>query len=133
MIYVDTSVVLATVLSEDCVAAAGFWQNELVASRLVVVEAWVRVHGKGLATSHGEHLGALLGRIALLEMEPRIIARALDSFPLPVRTLDAIHLASAAWLQSQGQPIEVATFDERMSVACKRIHLAVIDPVRLAH
>ena len=38
--------------------------------------------------------GGLAGRVALLELSPPVLAHALDAFPAPVRTLDALHLAS---------------------------------------
>jgi hypothetical protein len=53
-------------------------------------------------------------RLPVPEMLPRVLVRALDPFPVRVRTLDAIHLASAGFLRQQGQPVEVATYGDRM-------------------
>jgi len=50
----------------------------------------------------------------MLDMDPPILARALDPFPKPVRTLDAIHLASADFLRARGQDVSIATYDVRM-------------------
>ena len=46
-------------------------------------------------SEHGEQARALMGRIALLELVPFVLERALEPFPLPVRTLNVLHLAAA--------------------------------------
>jgi hypothetical protein len=46
-----------------------------------------------------------------------VLARALEPFPVPVRTLDALHLSTLLFLQSQRQPVELATYDERLAAA----------------
>jgi hypothetical protein len=77
----------------------------------------------GLASSHGEALRILLGRIALLELARPVLARALEPFPLQMRTLDALHIASAEFLRAQNQDILLATYDERMRRAAERASL----------
>ena len=119
MIYVDTSVVLAHLLAEVRHPPAGLWRETLVASRLVEYEVWTRVHARKLFDSHGEAVQALIGRIALLELSPPVLARALAAFPVPVRTLDALHLASIDFLRRQGQSVELATYDRRMTDAAR--------------
>ena len=93
MIYVDTSVALAELLAEDRRPAESFWNQTLVSSRLLEYEVWIRVHARKLARSHGEAARALVGRVALLELVSPVLTRALEPFPRPVRTLDALHLA----------------------------------------
>ena len=127
MIYVDSSVVLATLLAEDRVAPPAFWQQTLVSSRLLTVEVWVALHRHRAAASHREQAGALLGRIGLLEMDARVLQRATEPFPGPVRSFDAIHLASALFLQAQGQPMRLATYDERMGAAARKVRLELAD------
>jgi hypothetical protein len=68
---------------------------------------------------------ALLGRIALLELAPPILARALDPFPAPVRTLDALHLASLEFLRARGQPVELASYDDRMVLVARALGIPV--------
>lgn len=101
MIYVDTSVVLAQLLAEDRRPPASIWSATLVSSRILEYETWTRIHARRLAESHGEDARDLLGRISLLELSPIVLARALDPFPSPLRTLDALHLASAEYLRGQ--------------------------------
>ena len=121
MIYADTSVVLAQLLAEDRCPPAGFWQEALVSSRLLEYEIWNRVNARKLVQSHGEAARSLIGRVALLELAPPVLARALEPFPEPVRTLDALHLASADFLRSQGQQLKVATYDEGMARAAQAL------------
>lgn len=81
----------------------------------------------GLAKSHGEALRLLLGRIALLELARPVLARALEPFPLPVRPLDALHIASAEFLRAQNQVVIFATYDERMRRAAESMSIPLFD------
>lgn len=125
MIYLDTSVALAHLLAEDRAPPASLWQQSLVSSRLLEYEMWTRLHARGLARSHGAEARALLGRVALIELAPPILGRALDPFPLPVRTLDALHLASIEFLRAHNQIVELATYDDRMSAAAKSLGMTL--------
>jgi len=115
LIYLDTSVALAHILAEDRAPPDTLWQHSLVSSRLLEYEMWTRIHARGLGRSHGEEVRALLGRVALIELAPPILARALDPFPVPVRTLDALHLASIEFLRSRDQTVDLATYDDRLA------------------
>lgn len=127
MIYVDTSVALAQLLAEDRLPAAAIWDESLVSSRLLQYEVWNRIHARGLGRSHGEDVRQLLGRIALLEMTPNVLGRALDPFPVPVRTLDALHLASAEFMRQQGQELMIATYDPRMGETARRLGIPLYE------
>lgn len=117
MIYVDTSVCLAQILSEDRRPEEWLWQESLVSSRLLEYESWNRLNALGLDQVYEEAVRSLIGRIGLLEMSPVVLARACEPFPTSVRTLDALHLASANYLIEQKQLVSLATFDERMAKA----------------
>jgi predicted nucleic acid-binding protein len=121
VIYVDTSVALAHLLGAERAPPAGLWAESLITSRLLEYEAWTRIHALGLARSHGEALRALLARLAFLELNPPVLARALEPFPTPVRTLDALHLASIEFLRAQGQTVELASYDERLKAAAAKL------------
>src|SRR5262245_23980390 len=107
MIYLDTSVALAHLLAEDRTPPASLWQDALVSSRLLEYELWTRMHAERLAASRGDEVRALLARVSLIEMAPPVLARALEPFPTPVRTLDALHLASMEFLRTSGQDVRV--------------------------
>ena len=117
MIYLDTSVALAHLLAEDRSPPAALWTEILVSSRLLDYELWVRLHARGLAASHGEAVRDLVARVALLELAAPVLERALEPFPTPVRTLDALHLATAEFLARQGQAVRLATYDGRVRAA----------------
>lgn len=121
MIYLDTSVALAHLLAEDRRPPPTLWDEILVSSRLLEYELWTRVHARQLAASHGDSVRALLGRVAFLELTPLVLSRALDPFPEPVRTLDALHLSSIEFLRARGQRVELATYDERMLSAARAL------------
>ena len=114
MIYLDSSVALAYLLAEDRFPPRDLWQQQLVSSRLLEYEVWNRIHARRLERSHGDAVRALIGRVALLELATPVLARALDPFPMPVRTLDALHLASIEFLRVRQQHVELASYDERL-------------------
>jgi predicted nucleic acid-binding protein len=127
MIYLDTSVALAHVLAEDRVPPAQIWEQTLVSSRLLQYEAWTRIFALGLGQSHVEPLRQLLARVAFLELAPPVLERALEPYPVPVRTLDALHLASMEFLRRQGQRVELASYDERLITAAGRLGIVIYE------
>lgn len=127
MIYLDTSVALAHLLAEDRVPPAGLWDDDLISSRLLEYELWNRIHARKLDASHGELVRSLLGRIAMVELISPILARALEPFPKPVRTLDALHLASIDFFRAQSVKLELASYDTRMLAAARGMKIPVCE------
>lgn len=124
MIYVDSSVVLAQLLAEDRFPEPSFWgQGSLLTSRLLEYEVWNRINALGLGQTHGDDLRILLGRLAFLELVPPVLARALEPFPRPVRTLDALHLSSIDFLRTVGQRPSLATYDQRLAAAAEAMQI----------
>lgn len=121
MVYVDTSVALAHLFAEDQVPPDGLWEESLVSSRLLEYEIWSRVHARRLAATHSEAARLVIARVALLELEPHVLARAIEPFPAPVRTLDALHLASVEFLRARGQDVRLAAYDGRLIAAATRL------------
>lgn len=72
------------------------------------------VDARRLQDPHGDAARGLIGRISMVEMVPSVLRRALDPFPAPVRTLDAIHLAAIEFIRAQGVSVQLASYDERM-------------------
>ncbi len=87
IIYLDTSVVLAHLLAEDRRPPAELWGEELVASRLLEYELWTRIHARGLARSHSDAVRLSLARITFLDLGRSVQTRALQPFPVAVRTM----------------------------------------------
>jgi predicted nucleic acid-binding protein len=123
VIYLDTSVALAQLLAEDRLPPEELWQQPLIASRLLEYELWNRVHARGLHRSHGEQTAALIASLALIELAPSVLARALEPFPTPLRTLDALHIASIEFLRHHGQTVELATYDDQMVAAARALRI----------
>lgn len=121
MIYLDSSVALAQLLAEERRPPEALASEALVSSRLLAYEIWSRIHALGRARSHGEEVDALLARVELVELSPEVLERALEPFPVPVRTLDGLHLAAADFLRSRGVEVEIATYDRRLAAAAKAI------------
>ena len=120
-IYVDSSVVLAQLLAEDRYPA------EIVLGRWACwcpVVSWstrsgTRINARGLGSSHAEDVRTIMARLGFLELAPAVLARAIEPYPVPVRTLDALHLASVEFLRALGQRPSIATYDRRMIEAAK--------------
>lgn len=127
MIYLDSSVVLAQLLAEDRVPPERLWGEPLTASRLLEYEVWTRIHARRLGRSHGDAVRALIGRLALIELAPPVLLRALEPFPRPVRTLDALHLASIEFLRAQGQAPKLASYDARLVAAARALKIPIYE------
>ena len=123
MIYLDTSVALAHLLAEDRSPPEKLWQETLISSRLLEYEVWTRIHARNLTRSHADEVRSLLNRIAFIELSLPVLTRALEPFPKPVRTLDALHLASMDFLYRQGQAIALASYDSRLTAAARALRL----------
>jgi len=119
VIYLDTSVALAHLLAEDKHPPEALWKQPLVSSRLLEYELWTRLNARGLAGSHGEPARRLLQRLAFLELLPNVLSRALQPFRVPVRTVDAVHLASMDFLRTVDPHLQLASYDDHL-VACAR-------------
>jgi len=121
LIYLDSSVVLAQLLMEDRRPPNGIWREPLISSELLRYEVWNRIHARGLGGSHADEVRALLTRVNLAEMTERVLARALKAFPVPMRTLDALHLATAEFLRAQGEPVRLASYDARLLAGARAL------------
>ena len=123
MIYLDASVALAHLLAEDQAPPDRLWKEELISSRLLEYEIWTRIHARKLTRSHADEVRSLLSRVALVELAPPVLARALEPFPKPVRTLDALHVASMDFLRKQGQVVRLASYDGRLVDAARTLRI----------
>jgi hypothetical protein len=68
-----------------------------------------------------------VGRIALLELVSPVLMRALEQFPKPLRTLDALPLASTEYLRERQPAIRLATYDGRQAAAARAMGIALYD------
>jgi predicted nucleic acid-binding protein len=125
VIYLDASVGLAHLFAEDRRPPDDLWREPLTASRLLQYEVWTRVHARRLEASHGPQVRDLLDGIAYIELTPPVLARAVEPFPVAVRTLDALHLATMDFLRNRGLSIELATYDGRLLTAARALGIPI--------
>ena len=125
MIYLDTSVALAQLLSEDRRPPDALWAEPLVSSRLLEFELLNVLRVRGFTASHEAIARDLLGRIAMLELIPDIVGGARSSSASP-RTLDALHLGSAAFLLERGASLQLASYDARMIRGARALRIPVL-------
>lgn len=126
MIYLDSSVALAELLSEVRRPSGSFWRQPMSASRLLQYEVWNRLHR--LNTDQDANANTLLGRVGYLEMSPDVLERALQPFPIAVRTLDGLHLATMSLLRTRGKRIELASYDLRLLAAAEAMGFQTLQP-----
>lgn len=136
--YIDSSVLLSIVLDQH--PQLEEW-NDLhggVSSALLRVECsrvldrlWRegRLDEDDVAAKLGE-TAAILERLEKLPINDEVLARASVPLPTVVRTLDAIHLATAiAYRRRQPadeRPILFATHDKQLAKAAAAMHFEVI-------
>ena len=125
IVYLDASVLLARLFAEDRSPPDALWSQPLVASRLLEYEVFNRVHARDATATHGADARRLIDRVNLLEMSTRVLGRALLPFAQPLRTLDALHLATLDFLRSQGMSVALATYDQRLAAAATGLGFAL--------
>ena len=125
MIYVDSSVLLADLFAEPRSPPETLWDQDLASSRLLTYEVWNRINAYGLTISHGGRARGLLARVSLTEINEVVLARALEPFPVGVRTLDALHLATIDFIRGSGETIELASYDTRLLAAAQELRISL--------
>ena len=81
----------------------------------------------GSAATHGDAARQLLARIALIELAPSVLQRALEPSPRPVRTLDALHLASIHFLAERRLRPRLASYDQRLAEVAREMGIELLD------
>lgn len=117
MVYLDSSAFLARVFGEPRKPAAALWRQRLVASRLLAWETWVRVHVRQRPLEVIAGVRRVLSSITLTDWAAKMPERALTPFPVAVRALDALHLATARHLAARCPDLRLATCGRRMADA----------------
>jgi len=130
IVYLDTSTVLRALLGQmPLLAGWGNWE-EAYTSDLMGVEARrtldrlrlaSALDDAGVADAHAElaRIERSLGRVRLTR---RVLERAAQPMATAVRTLDAIHLASALLLRERHpESMLFATHDRRQALAARAL------------
>ena len=127
MTYVDSSAIVKLAVAEPESAALRQYlsrRRPLVSSTLAQIEVARALMPSGPeAVARGEFV---LRRIQLLRVNDRVLTEAGQMTPTELRSLDAIHLASARQLGASVR--QIVTYDERMAEAAKACGWAVSSP-----
>ena len=83
------------------------------------------MHARGFGPAIGVSARALIGRLRLIALTPPVLARALQPFPVPVRTLDCLHLATIEFIRGEGGTVELASYDSRLLAAARALGIAL--------
>jgi uncharacterized protein len=125
--YVDSSAIVKLVVAEPESKALRRYlsrRQPLVCSALARTEVARALMPSGPeAVTRGEDV---LRRIQLLRINDRVLSEAGRMEPAELRSLDAIHLASANQLGSSVK--HIVTYDERMAGAAKAAGWSVASP-----
>lgn len=121
--YLESSALVAGLLEEDGAVLRAAQPDTTVLSALTLAEARRalqralqagRITSEGLAVAEST-IAHLERECTILAVDDAILARVGRRFPVePVRTLDAIHLASAERLDDPQAPITILTRDARV-------------------
>lgn len=129
MLYLDSSAIVKLVAPEpETTSLVKMLRSdpEAVSGSLARVEVLRAVGRAGAAADRMRRAEAVLDRIALVPIDEGILHRAAALGPASLRTLDAIHLATALFLGSD--IVGMITFDARLSEAAVRAGVVVVVP-----
>jgi predicted nucleic acid-binding protein len=129
LIYLDSSALVKLVVTEPgsdaLMAMLDAWPDR-VSSALVLTEVPRALRRAGFGRSERRRADEIISRVALIDLDKPILSVAASVDPPALRTLDAIHLATAMAL---GEDLSgLVTYDARLSAAARRANLAVFAP-----
>lgn len=128
-VYLDSSALVKLVADEAESAALLDWLSarpSRATSMLALAEVPRAVMRRPVPDV--SRIDAVLTRVAIVGLTSDIARRAAPLLPASLRSLDAIHLASALELGSELEA--VVTYDERMAEAAHAAGLEVVSPGR---
>ena len=134
--YLESSALVRALLDHDAgVASALDGPGRHVTSAVTFAEAQralvrARVAGRinvKAEAALSDHLERRSARLEILAVTDGVLTRAGRPFPVePVRTLDAIHLATLELLGEPPQLVRVVTRDERVAANARALGYAVV-------
>lgn len=126
--YVDTSALLRIVLREPGALDDLRSYDALISSEVIAVESARtidRLRLQGLLTTEEAAartriINDWLEAIDLVLLRPSVLSRASEPMPMPLGTLDALHLATALiWRDRMGPVAALATHDTALGLAAR--------------
>ena len=128
-IYLDTSALGRVVLGEadaPAIRATLAQFDPWRCSELLVVEARRLARREAVSAA----VESILGLIKLTALPRALLEAASLIDPVEVRSLDAIHLATARELHAAGEIAAVLTYDHQLQAGCRHHGIRIEAPVR---
>jgi predicted nucleic acid-binding protein len=133
-VYVDSSVLLRVVLGERGALREWARIDVAVSSEISRVECLRTLDRARLRLGLGDEevslrRGSVLEHLDVLDLVPlqaAVLARAADPFPTSLRTLDALHLASAELVRGRYTDLSFATHDRELATAARSLGFLVL-------
>lgn len=127
--YLDSSALVKLVVREEGTDALRAWlpsHPEIVSSALAVTEVRRAIGRVSSRRSLADRARLVLDGVALLAVDVAVLEAAAGLKPAELRTLDAIHVASA--LSLGADLLAFVTYDDRQGAAARRAGLPVVRP-----
>jgi len=129
LVYLDSSALVKLVVAEpESSVLADFLRgwSERVSSAVTLTEVPRALRRAGFGASERRRAREMMTRIALVDVDRRILVAAAALDPPALRTLDAVHLATA--LAVREDLAAIVTYDRRLAAAAERLQLEVSVP-----
>jgi predicted nucleic acid-binding protein len=133
LLYLDASALVKLVAAEPETPALLSLlreQPDRISSALSIVELHRALRRAGAPPAEHRRAAEVLSRIALLRIDDAILGQAARLAPADLRSLDAIHLATA--LSVADDLAGFVAYDQRLSMAATRQRLRVLTPGKTA-
>jgi predicted nucleic acid-binding protein len=131
-VYVDASVIVAATLDQPGALRGVRWaaavSSELIVAELLGTLDRLRLTSRtpdGELAQLREEAERNLAKLDLVPIDRAVLRRAGGAFPMPVKTLDAIHLATALLWGEQAGEIVFLTLDRQLANAARACGLTV--------
>ena len=131
--YIDSSLVLRHIIQGEQAIALAFEYGRAISSELLEIECKrviFRYRAEGILDDEGmvtamRRLEDVLDGLDLVELSGAIKKRAMEPFPTIIKTLDALHLATAIKFAEEMEDKRVAVFsyDKAMNLCAEALGL----------
>lgn len=128
MVYLDSSAIVKLVVTEPESAALRrelASRPEWASSALARVEVFRALRRAAADATTLEYAAALLDRIALIAVDDGVLEAAAVAEPAALRSLDAVHLATAS---SLAELDAFVAYDRRLLTAAGDVGLSILSP-----
>jgi hypothetical protein len=129
LVYLDSSALVKLVVAEpESMALTDRLREwpQRVSSAVSLTEVPRALNRAGFGAAERRRAREVLARVSLVEPDRRILVAAAALEPPALRSLDAIHLATA--LAVREDLAAVVTYDRRLRAAAELVHLEVVAP-----